>query len=314
MSFILGANLPWVRYGGDFGANAWSPDGGLAARPSDQQRALDLLLRLAAHGVTHLRWFFLCDLRAGVRLADDGTPIELDQFVWRDVDAALGLARRAGVSLMPVLFDFHLCRPRRLVNGVRLGGHSRLVRHADLRSRLVDHVVSPLLSMYGRADEIAAWDLMNEPEWATFRVGTWNPVTAVSRTSMRTFIGELAARARAVARQPVTVGSASAATLDLVRGLGLDFYQPHWYDKFEGRAPLARPASALGCDAPVVLGEFPTSGSSRTPAELLALAERAGYAGAYFWSALADDGHTGLEHATAALAGRIPSSRDESRS
>ncbi len=25
MSFVLGANLPWVRYGGDFGANAWSP-------------------------------------------------------------------------------------------------------------------------------------------------------------------------------------------------------------------------------------------------------------------------------------------------
>ena len=40
MSFVLGANLPWVRYGGDFGANAWSPGGGLATRPADQHRVL----------------------------------------------------------------------------------------------------------------------------------------------------------------------------------------------------------------------------------------------------------------------------------
>ena len=304
MSFVLGANLPWIRYGGDFGANAWSPEGGLSTRPDDRQRALNVLLRLRDLGVTRLRWFFLCDLRAGVRFRD-GRPLELERSVWRDVDAALEIVRRAGLLLMPVLFDFHLARARRVVNGVQLGGRARLLRHADLRAALLDNVVAPMLAQYGHAPEIEAWDLFNEPEWATFRVGTWNPVSSVSRTAMREFVRLLAERVHAHTRHAATVGSASAATLGLVGGLGLDFYQTHWYDRLEARSPLGRPAAALGCDGPVVLGEFPTGNSSRSPAELMSTAEQYGFAGAYFWSALAEDAHSQFEQATAALASRI---------
>jgi hypothetical protein len=305
MSFVLGANLPWIRYGGDLGANAWSPEGGLSTRPDDCQRALDVLRRLRDLGVSRVRWFFLCDLRAGVRFHADGRPLELDRSVWRDVDAALEIVRRAGLLLMPVLFDFHLTRARRVVNGVQIGGRARLLRQADLRAALVDNVVAPMLAQYGHTPEIEAWDLFNEPEWATFRVGTWNPVSSVSRTAMRAFLRQLAERVHAHTRHAVTVGSASAATLWLVQGLGLDFYQPHWYDRVESRSPLGRPATALGCDAPVVLGEFPTCNSSRSPAELIATAEQHGFAGAYFWSAMAEDMHSHLEQATAALASRI---------
>jgi len=307
MSFGLGANLPWVRYGGDFGANAWSPEGGLATRTADQQRVLDVLLRLRQAGVTRLRWFFLCDARAGIRFRADGAPLEIQSEAWRDIDCALDLVRKAGLSLMPVLFDFHLCRPRRTVNGVQTGGRSRLISHADLRARLLDNIIGPLLANYGRAPEIDAWDLFNEPEWATFGIGTWNPVSSVSKATMRGFLHAAAARVHAVTRQQVTVGNASALTLSLVRGLGLDFYQPHWYDRFEVRAPLGRHTATLDCDAPVVLGEFPTCNSARTPAELLDTAEQSGYAAAYFWSALADDRFTHLEQATAAVAGRNPS-------
>ena len=305
MSFVLGANLPWIRYGGDFGANAWSLAGGLSTRPDDRQRALGVLLRLRDLGVTRLRWFFLCDLRAGVRFRDDGRPIELDRSVWRDVDTALEIVQRSGLLLMPVLFDFHVARARRVVNGVQLGGRARLLRQADLRAALVDNVVAPLLAQYGHTAEIEAWDLFNEPEWATFRMGTWNPVSSVSRTAMRAFLRQLADRVHEHTRHAATVGSASAATLPLVQGLGLDFYQPHWYDRLEARAPLGRPASALGCDAPLILGEFPTCNSSRSPAELISTAEQHGFAGAYFWSAMADDPHSHLEQATAALASRV---------
>ena len=307
MSFDLGANLPWVRYGGDFGANAWSPGGGLATRPADQQRVLDVLLQLRQAGVTRLRWFFLCDGRAGIRFGEDGAPLEIQSEAWRDFDVALDLVRQAELSLMPVLFDFHLCRPRRVVNGVQTGGRSRLIAHADLRAKLLDNIVAPLLANYGHTAEIGAWDLFNEPEWATFGVGTWNPVSSVSKAAMRGFLHAGATRVHAVTRQQVTVGTASATTLSLVRGLGLDFYQPHWYDRFEERAPLGRHTATLDCDAPVVLGEFPTCNSARTPSELLTTAEQSGYAAAYFWSALADDGFTHLEQATAALAERNPS-------
>ena len=304
-AFTVGANLPWVRYGGDVGANAWSPAGGFATRPADRQRLDRLLVRLAGAGVTALRWFFLCDLRAGVRFDADGAAAGLQPEAWRDIDAAVDSVGRAGLRLMPVLFDFHLCRPRRVVRGVELGGRSRLVAQPRLRASLLDAVVTPLLARYGRAPEIAAWDLFNEPEWATFGVGTWNPVASVPRRAMRQFLHDAAARVHEQTVHHVTVGSASVLTLDLVRGLGLDFYQPHWYDRFERRAPLARPVQELGCDKPVVLGEFPTRRSSRSPAELIAAAEQNGYAGAYFWSALAEDQYTHLDHATASLADRI---------
>lgn len=309
MSFSLGANLPWVRYGSDFGANAWSPEGGFATRPADQRRVREALARLAATGVDTVRWFFFCDLRAGVRFHGDGSPIEIQPAAWKDIEAVVEVVSQAGLQLMPVIFDFHLCRPRRYVNGVQIRGRSRLLAHADLRARLLDNVVGPLVASYGHHPAIAAWDLFNEPEWATFTVGTWNPVSSVSKAAMRAFLGDAATRARELTRHKVTVGSASTATLDLVRGLGLDFYQPHWYDRLERRAPLTTPTSALGCDRPIVLGEFPTSNSARTPDELIAAAERSGYAGAYFWSALADDEFTHFDHATAALARRIPTTR-----
>jgi hypothetical protein len=306
MSFVLGANLPWVRYGGDFGANAWSPQGGLSARADDRQRVADVLGRLRGAGVTRLRWFFFCDLRAGVRFSSDGRPLEIQPEAWRDIDAAITLVGQAGLTLMPVLFDFHMCKPRRLVNGVQTSGHSRLISRAELRADLVDNIVSPLVSNYGHASEIEAWDLFNEPEWATFGVGTWNLVSSVSRAAMRAFLGAAAERTRQLSPRPVTVGSASVLTLDLVRGLGLDFYQPHWYDRFESKAPLARDTATLECDRPVMLGEFPTCNSARTPDELATTAERHGYTGAYFWSALADDDHTHFDHATAALSRRVP--------
>ena len=305
LSFVLGANLPWVRYGGDFGGNAWSPAGGIASR-DESDTLLAIFDRLRALGVTVVRWFLLCDMRAGVRFDGDGVPVALDPAVERDLDVALRLLERRGLRMMPVLFDFHLCRPRRFVNGVQLGGRSRLLRVAEFRGRLLEAVVEPLLVRYGSDPHIAAWDLLNEPEWATFGVGTWNPVTSVSRGAMRAYLGEGASLVHALSNHGVTVGSASAATLDLVRGLGLDFYQPHWYDRLDRRAPITRDCGTLGCDAPVVLGEFPTRGSKRAPGDLIALARQAGYAGAYFWSVLADDAHSEFDALETALARAEP--------
>jgi hypothetical protein len=89
------------------------------------------------------------------------------------------------------------------------------------------------------------------------------------------------------ARQPVTIGCAGTARLDLVLPLGLDFYQIHWYERF-GWAALERPVADLGMgDRPVVLGEFP--GRSPMVVHVLDAARRAGYAGALVWSVLADD-------------------------
>ena len=39
-TFVVGANLPWISYGGDFGANAWRPAGGVRHQLDDVADAM----------------------------------------------------------------------------------------------------------------------------------------------------------------------------------------------------------------------------------------------------------------------------------
>lgn len=281
--FVVGANLPWLQYGCDFGANAWQPEGGVA-RP-DRRERLDLTLaRLADNGLSILRWFLLCDGRAGVRFAHDGTATGLDDWFWRDLEAGVEAARRHRLSVAFVLFDFWWWRRRRRVAGVACGGHRRAAARGTRRDGLIDHVVAPILARCGSDPAIAAWDIVNEPEWVTLGYGTANPLASVLPSAMRDFIGQCAARVHQEARHPATVGLASWRGLKLVKELGLDIYQVHWYDRLDRRAPLDALIPRT-LDRPVWLGEFPTAGSSRTVPQILETARAAGYAAALGWSA-----------------------------
>jgi hypothetical protein len=277
--FALGANVPWIRYGGDFGANAWWPGGGLAATGiPDEVR--DRFHALQERGVTTFRWFLFCDGRAGINFSDAGEPLGLDDRVLPDLDAALTFASEARIQIVFTLFDFLWCAPREEAGGVNIHGRQAVIADSRLRGALLERVVCPVLDRYGRHTAVYAWDVMNEPEWA---------LKAIGRRSMRTFITETVSLVRERTSKPVTVGLAGANGLDLVREAGLDFYQVHWYDKHDAESPLARPVADYGLDGPLILGEFPTKGSRRTPAAILDAARDAGYAGAWFWSMLADD-------------------------
>lgn len=301
--FLLGANLPWVRYGTDFGENAWHPEGGMGVH-ADPARLRALFEALRAGDVQVLRWFLLCDGRAGVEFAPDGTPLRLTDLCWRDLDAVLRLVSAAGLRLLPVILDFPWGQRARRVRGVTLGGRAATLSHPGRRAALVERIISPLARRYGHDPVVYGWDLLNEPEWITFGAGTWRPVGTITPGSLRRFLRDATAAVHAEALQPVTVGSASAHWLPLVRGLGLDLFQVHWYDRLDRRAPLERDVATFRCDRPVLLGEFPTAGSSRAPAEIARLARGAGYAGAFFWSVLAEDGATHQPAKTIAGAGR----------
>ncbi len=105
---------------------------------------------------------------------------------------------------------------------------------------------------------------------------------------MRAFIEAAVARIHGAGAR-ATVGLASVRGLDLVRGIGLDLYQVHWYDHVIDRAALAQVVAAFDLDAPLLLGEFPSRGSACAVSEVLSLARAAGYSGALAWSLLADD-------------------------
>jgi hypothetical protein len=171
-----------------------------------------------------------------------------------------------------------------------------------------------LLARYGRESSIIGWDLLNEPEWATFGLGARDLRASLRRSLMRRFIGELVAAVHDETSQRATVGLASGRGLSLVRGLGLDLYQVHWYDASEGRCPLGTPASSFDLDAPVILGEFPTRGSARAPLAIVEAARRGGYAGALAWSALQNDAASDPAACAATLGGwSLPSETDAAR-
>lgn len=287
MSFWVGVNLPWLDYALDFGANAWQPEGGVASRA--RRARLDAVLEeLADRGCRVVRWFLIGDGRAGVRFAADGGPLGLDDRFFADVDHAITTAGRHRLRVLFALVDFLWFRRARTLRGVRMGGHGRTVSDAGRRARLLEHVFGPIFARYGEEPAVWGWDLCNEPEWAVRRVSA-HPGSTVRRRDMAAFLREAAACAHEHASQPVTVGLASLRGLGLVRDAKLDLYQVHWYDSLQRRSPLDTPVSSLGLDRPLLLGEFPTRGSRRSPSEIVAAARRAGYAGALAWSVLAED-------------------------
>lgn len=290
MTFGTGANLPWLHYGLDFGANPWQPRGG-TDRPERRRELKDVFARLRDSGVPLVRWFMIGDGRAGLLEDEEGAPVGLDRFFFPDADAALDLLEEAKLRVVFVLVDFLWFRRARFFRGVRLHGRGGSVRDAGRRRRLLEGVFEPLLERYGRSRVVHAWDVINEPEWATRGLGSWRR-SAVSRGTMRAFVREVVALVHARTGHAATVGLASGRGLELVKGLGLDLYQVHWYDRHDKAFPLDRPLGPRGLDRPCVLGEFPTRGSRRSPEAIVEAARRNGYAGAWAWSVLAEDSAT----------------------
>jgi len=276
--FLIGANLPWVHYGIDFGANAWRPDGGIG-QPEERAQLEVVFAELTASGVRYVRWFLFCDGRAGIRFSPGDYPLGLDDFVFRDVDAALEIAGRHGIRIMFVLLDFLWCDPASTTRGVQMGGRAHVLADAGKRDALLDLALRPLVERYGEEPTILAWDIISEPEW----------IKTVDATELHAWLSDSIALIHSATNHPATIGSAGVRWRDRYAGLDLDFYQVHWYDSLKHQPSLETPVSDLGFDRPVLLGEFPTRGSKLAPDDIMSAARAAGYSGAFYWSVLAKD-------------------------
>jgi hypothetical protein len=240
-----------------------------------------------------VRVFVFADGRASPEFLPGGAVDVpgLDRHFFDDFDALLDIARRQHVLLMPVLLDFWWCDTPRVVNGVQLGGHSDIIRDTAKRRTFLDNVVGPLARRYAASTQIAAWDIMNEPEWAVRELATnFRMGDPVALDEMRSFVADCAAVFHSAGTQQVTLGSARRQWLPHWMGCGLDLYQFHWYDHFAAEEPFPWPACAqLGLDKPCIIGEVPTATTAHACQAYVEAARAGGYAMLLFWSYRAQD-------------------------
>ena len=300
--WLLGANLPWINCGNDFGENAYGSYGIGSASPPQQSAPLSSdELRAAFHtmqasGVNVARWFLFFDGRAGITYdAATGSPTGLDEVIFRDIDAAIGIAAAHGIKIMFVLisFDWMFEQAQDHVSG----GKSYILQSPTLQDELVRNVFVPLFQRYANNDSVIAYDVANEPEWAlTIDGNPPNPLQIngrvldpVSLEDFTRFVTQVTTAAQQYAlAQYVTLGSARAKWVGYWQNVGLDFYQFHYYPATEGHRTLDEVLRDLpsGLNRPVWLGETPANvtGNAEFMTHTLEDAYTARLAGAAPWS------------------------------
>jgi hypothetical protein len=239
----------------------------------------------------------------GVTWDSAGVPSGLGGTLAADVAAALEVAAEAGVYIELTLFSFDAFRPdTTLDGGVQVRGIARVVSDPDARAALMERVVAAFADEVARsphAQRMLAWDVINEPEWATsgsdgvdaaFDPMPPSAIEAVPYEVMRDFIADTVATLHAHSNRPVTVGGAAIKWARAWANTGVDYYTFHMYDWVQQSYPYTRSLAEYGVsDKPVVLGEFPLKGlSSVSHAQLVNGVFDVGYAGALGW-AVTDD-------------------------
>jgi hypothetical protein len=285
--YVNGADYPWLHYGNDFGANAW---GAYGVHDPGTRATVDADFgRMEQQGIHFARWWLFADGRAGIVWDSGGMPKGLDQYVFADLDAALGLAQEHHIYLELVLTDVSLLYKAAHVNGVQTGGRPYLVSTPAGQQALLANVLNPLFQRYGQNPQVLAYEVMNEPEWAITEDGAVNSnaTQPVSLGSLQGFVRQVAAAVHSRTRSYVTVGAAAARWVRQWKGLGLDFYSVHYYDWMHPVADVDlydSGCSALHMDAPVVVGEYPPGSATASFRRYLDNWLAGGCAGALVWS------------------------------
>lgn len=295
--FLFGMNYAWLDFGADFGGiAAWGQDG-VAGRSAEHAQKL---ASMRSNGAGLLRWWMMPDFRGdGVMFDPTDKPTGLGGTMAKDLEEALRIADEADVNLMLCLFSFDAFFPTRTVGGQKIRSISPIVRDATSRGMLIDNVVRPLAnavrdSAYGQ--RVIAWDVINEPEWAMTGTNPYGDpkydpmpmIDPVTHHEMETFVQEVTMALHEESTAYVTVGSAAVKWAHAWKAVDIDFYAPHVYDWIDQYWPYDNPPEKYDlCDKPVVIGEFPVQGLSRSNlGSMLETLYQVGYAGAMPWDFL----------------------------
>ncbi|MFN8633629.1 MAG: cellulase family glycosylhydrolase [Chloroflexota bacterium] len=264
--FFNGANVPWLNWARDFGGG---PKDGVS-NPDNRKKLNDAFAMAKANGVNVIRWWTFEGDAWQIKRDGSGAPTELDQAVFADFDAALDLADKHDLYYVFDLFS----APQHIP--------ASWMENPNHRSRLAS-ALSVLFATYRKHPRVMTWEVFNEPEFDVWQ-------KRVKEEPMKATIKEIAAAVHANSHAYVTTGGAMLDGLPMLKGLGLDYYQAHWYDYMEAGNWCALCTNydevqrKHNLDAPLVIGEIYLSPELENPHLRLEDFYSKGYAGVWPWS------------------------------
>jgi len=205
--YLHGANMPYLSWGRDFGGG--SKDG---VSNRDNYAMLSRTLADAkAQGVNVVRWWTLEGIDPWqIKKDRSGAPAGLDESVYADFDAALALAEEHDIYYDFVLFSAPSHLPKSWMSN-------------DAQRKQLANVLAPLFARYKNNPHVLSWEPFNEPDHDVWE----NKVTQDElRASVKAMVDSIHANSNAYA----TLGMIMLDGLPMSKGLGLDYYQAHWYD------------------------------------------------------------------------------------
>jgi hypothetical protein len=291
--WALGVNYAWSNpsgFGYDFSDANWKENWGKIQTDIDMMQS---------RGVTTLRWWVFAGLDQAPLWSgtDRGSTVTGLPDNWTShMVAAADYAHSRGIKIYWCLTSFDLAL------SYNSQTHDDIIDNAKVQASYLEYAVKPIVNALKSNPGVMGWDMINEPEWIIRAEDGGDPKSDARRVfslqQVRSFVANNVSTIHSLgAVQPVSVGSASAKwngkQFTFWTGLGLDFYDIHWYDWYTPYFdPSVTEASVLGLDKPVLIGEVMSDPSNQysgatSPRNHLALAEgvfKHGYAGYMPWA------------------------------
>jgi hypothetical protein len=267
--YLHGANMPYVNWGRDFGGGA--KDG--VSNPDNLAMLDSTLADAKANGVNVVRWWALeGEDPWQVKRDRSGTPTGLDSSIYADFDAALALADQHDIYYDFVLFSAPSHLPKSWLSN-------------PAQRQALATVLGELFARYKDNPRILSWEPFNEPDH-----DVWDHKVSEQdlRDTVRGIVDSIHGNSSAYA----TLGMLMLDGLPMAKGLGLDYYQAHWYDYMNSGDYCARCRTydevrqQYDLDAPLVIGELYVGEDADDPLQRLEDFYAKGYAGAWPWAGL----------------------------
>ena len=215
--FIKGLNLPWTYYGHDIGKHPdWSHDGfSNQYSKARLEQEFDYMKNL---GVDLCRVFLFCDYRAGLD----------NQYVNEDMQALLDTSHHYKIRILPSLVDFNIQNT-----------HPEFI--TTNRNNFLEDKIRPFIRNFGNNEAVYAWEVINEPRWAT----------SIRKADMKSFISDCASLIKQETSKPVCFGAHDSGSFHDYDNAYCDLAQIHYWHSWN---PLVTPTSSIS-NKPILIGE-----------------------------------------------------------